>query len=278
MLIDTHSHLNFSAFKNDREEVIKRCSDAEVGIVNVGSQYSTSKRAVEIAEKYGEGIWAAIGIHPAHLFGESFEVKKEGIKIRADREKFDRDKYFELAKSKKVVAIGETGLEFHELKEKTDDEKEKIVKMQTENFLSHIDLACELDLPMIIHCREAYKEILDILTSEKKKYGKKLRGVMHSYLGRLTYAEEFNKLDFLIAFNGIVTYARDYDKVIKNVDLKYILTETDCPWLTPVPHRGERNEPVYVKFVAEKIAELKGIRFEEVAKTTKENAKRLFGI
>jgi TatD DNase family protein len=277
-MIDTHAHLNFSAFKDDLAEVIKRCAGVKVGVINVGSQYSTSVRAVEMAEKYGEGIWAAVGIHPSHLFGESFEVKKEGIKIKADKEKFDRDKYFELAKSKKVVAIGETGLEFHELKEKTEDEKKKIVKMQTENFLDHIDLACEMDLPMIIHCREAYKEILDILTSEKKKYGQKLRGVMHSYLGRLSYAEEFNKLDFLVAFNGIVTYARDYDKVIKNIDLKYILTETDCPWLTPVPHRGERNEPAYVRHVAEKIAEIRGISFDETAKATTENAKKLFGI
>lgn len=101
---------------------------------------------------------------------------------------------------------------------------------------------------------------------------------MHSYLGRLSYAREFNKLGFLVAFNGIITYARDYDKVIKNIDLKYILTETDCPWLTPVPHRGERNEPVWVKLVAEKIAEIKNIDVKEVETATTRNAKKIFGI
>ena len=130
----------------------------------------------------------------------------------------------------------------------------------------------------MVHCRNAYKDVLEVITAEKKKYRDKLRGVIHSYLGRLSYAEEFNKLGFFIAFNGIITYARDYDKVIKNTDLKYILTETDCPWLTPVPHRGERNEPGYVRLVAEKLAEIKGIKLEEVEKMTVQNARSLFRI
>jgi TatD DNase family protein len=286
MLIDTHAHLNFNAFKDDIEEVIRRCSDAEVGVINVGSQYSTSKRAVEMAEKY-EDMWACIGLHPSHLSEHEFE-DGEGGKIKSAVEKFDQEKYIQLAKSKKVVAIGEIGLDYYSEKSKIKNqneklqfknknlEEEKILQKQT--FIQEIELAIELDLPVMVHCREAYKDLLEILVEQNKKYGKKLRGVIHSYLGRLSYAQEFIKMDFSIAFNGIITYARDYDKVIKNINLKYILIETDCPWLTPVPHRGERNEPAYVRYVAEKIAEIKGISFDEVAKATVENAKKIFNI
>lgn len=147
-----------------------------------------------------------------------------------------------------------------------------------EVFKGQIKLAVDLNLPLAVHCRNAYKDILELMREEKKKYGSKMRGVMHSYLGRLSYAEEFNGMEFLIACNGIITYARDYDKVIKNVGLENILTETDCPWLTPVPHRGERNEPSYVRFVAEKIAEIKNLTFDQVADATMNNAERLFSI
>jgi len=276
MLIDTHAHLNFNAFKDDFEEVIKRCSDEKVGVINVGSQYSTSRRAVEMAEKYAQ-MWACIGLHPSHLSEHEFE-DGEGGKIKSAVEKFDRGKYLELARSKKVVAIGEIGLDYyhetHNIEHETEDQKE----LQKQTFIQEIEVAIELDLPVMVHCREAYKDLLDILTEQNKKYGKKLRGVIHSYLGRLSYAQIFNDLGFSLGFNGIITYARDYDKVIKNIDLKYLLTETDCPWLTPVPHRGERNEPAYVRYVAEKIAEIRGISFDEVAKATTENAKKLFGI
>lgn len=155
---------------------------------------------------------------------------------------------------------------------------EEIKKLQKETFREEIKLAVELNLPVMVHCRNAYKDTLELLIEEKEKYGDKLRGVIHSYLGRSSYATEFNKLGFLIAFNGIITYARDYDKVIENTPLEYILTETDCPWLTPVPHRGERNEPMHVRFVAGKIAEIKRIDLAEVEKQTTENAKKLFKV
>ena len=283
MLIDTHAHLNFNAFKDDVEEVIRRCSEEKVGVINVGSQYSTSKRAVEMAEKH-ENMWAAIGLHPSHLSEYEFE-DGEGGKIKSAVEKFDREKYLTLAKSKKVVAIGEIGLDYYFEKSKIKNQNAKLQfksqnlkYQQKEVFIQQIDLAIELNLPLMIHCREAYRDVLKILTEQNKKYGKKLRGVIHSYLGRLSYAQIFNDIGFSLSFNGIITYARDYDKVIKNIDLEYILTETDCPWLTPVPHRGERNEPAYVRYVAEKIAEIRGVSFDEVAKATTENAEKLFAI
>ena len=275
-MIDTHAHLNFNAFKDDHEEAIRRCADQKVGVINVGSEYKTSKRAVEMAEKH-ENMWAAIGLHPGHLSEHEID-DGEGHLIKSTQERFDREKYLELAKSKKVVAIGETGLDYFRITHSVERGTEELKKLQKETFIQEIELAVELDLPVAVHCREAYKDVLEILTEQNKKYGKKLGGVMHSYLGRLSYAQEFNKLGFSVAFNGIITYARDYDKVIKNIDPKYILTETDCPWLTPVPHRGERNEPAYVKFVAEKIAEIRNIDYSEIEKATTENAKVLFGI
>ena len=287
MLFDTHAHVNFKSFEDDSEEVIRRALDQKIQVINVGSQYSTSKRAVEMAEKYETGVWAVVGLHPDHLKDQEWE--EEGIKVKTRVEKFDAEKYRELAKSVKVVAIGECGLDYYHLeKSKIKSQNEKLqLKMQNfkeeknlqkRTFTEEIKLAVELDLPVVVHCRNAYTDVLEAITSEKKKYGEKLRGVIHSYLGRLSYAEEFNRLGFLIAFNGIITYARDYDKVIKGIPLEYILTETDCPWLTPIPHRGERNEPSYVKYVAEKLAEVKEIELEEVEKITTENAKKLFGI
>lgn len=268
MLIDTHAHLNFNAFKDDAEEVIKRCSDEKIGVINVGSEYKTSRRAVEMVEKH-ENMWACIGLHPGHLSEHEID-DGEGHLIKSAVEKFDREKYLILAKSKKVVAIGEIGLDYYGGEENKTE--------QIEVFKEQIKLAVDLDLPIAVHCRNAYKDLLEVITEEKKKYGEKMRGVIHSYLGRLSYAQVFNEMGFLIAFNGIITYARDYDKVIKNIDLKYILTETDCPWLTPIPHRGERNEPAYVRYVAEKIAELRNIDYSEVEKTILENAKKLFNI
>lgn len=265
-LIDTHAHLNFNAFKDDVEEVIKRCADAEVGVINVGSEYKTSQRTVDMAEKH-ENMWAVIGLHPGHLSEHAID-DGEGNWIKSAVEKFDREKYLKLAKSKKVVAIGETGLDYSNGEENKEE--------QIETFKEEIKLAVDLDLPIAVHCRNAYKDILDVITTEKKKYGGKMRGVIHSYLGRASYAQIFIEAEFLIAFNGIITYARDYDKVIRGVDLKYILTETDCPWLTPVPHRGERNEPIFVKYVIEKIAEIKGIQAENVAKAICENSKIMF--
>jgi len=268
MLIDTHAHVNFKSFKDDSDEVIKRSLDSGIQVINVGSQYYTSKRAIEMAEKYETGVWAIIGLHPDHLKDQEWE--DEGVKVKTSVEKFDREKYIKLAESKRVVAIGECGIDYYHGEENKDD--------QIATFKEEIRLAAELNLPVMVHCRNAYKDVLEVITEEKKKYGEKLRGTIHSYLGRLSYATEFNKMGFLISFNGIITYARDYDKVIRGIDLENILTETDCPWLTPIPHRGERNEPSYVKYVAEKIAEIKNIDVKEVKDSTTQNAKRLFSI
>lgn len=259
MLIDTHAHLDDKQFDADREKTIRRAFSFGVEkIINIGAGLGSSLRSVELAEKH-KNIFAVVGFHP-HYFNQYQEKS------------FDKKIDFEkLLESEKVVGIGETGLDYYFY----DDEKqkaEKLKKIQREGFLYQIELAVKNDLPLVVHCREAYKDVLDILSEAKKAHGERLRGVLHSYLGRASYAKDFIDLDFKLGFNGIITYARDYDKIIRETGLENILLETDCPYLTPVPHKGERNEPVHVHYVAEKIARIKGISVGEVEKITSENA------
>ncbi|MFH0969543.1 MAG: TatD family hydrolase, partial [Patescibacteria group bacterium] len=232
MLIDTHAHLNFSAFKNDADEAAKKALDENIWIINVGSQYSTSERAVKMAQKYPEGVYSAIGLHPVHLQEQKWHEKvdeNEEFEIKTRTETFDKEKYSVLAKNKKVVAVGEIGLDYFH----SDDNK----KQQKEVFENQIDFAAEVNLPIMIHCRKAYDDLLEILRNKKMRYGGKLRGVVHSYLGNLNNAKAFTDLGFFLGFNGIITFARDYDKVLREIDLKYFLVETDCPYLAPVPFR-----------------------------------------
>ena len=256
ILIDTHCHLNLDEFEKDREKIISRCLDNNVWMINVGADYQTSKKAVEIAGKYEKGVYAAVALYPRDI----------------EKEKFDYKKYKELAENKKVVAIGECGLDYAFC-----ENDEKIQKLQQEVFIQHLGLAKELNKPLIFHCRKLYPEMLEII---KKTKG--VRGVLHCYMGRWSYAEEYLKMGFYISFTGLITYARDYDKVIKNTPLERILIETDAPCLTPIPIRksenNPRNEPAYVKYVAEKIAQIKGLSFEEVSRITSKNAIELFGL
>jgi TatD DNase family protein len=286
MLIDTHAHVNFNAFAEDSEEVIRRALKEKIWMINIGSQLSTSRRAVEFAQKYPEGIYAAVGLHPVHLKEQIVHEEVdplEEFEFKTRPEIFDYAEYEKLAQDSKVVAIGEVGLDYFHLPE---ENKESERQKQKDNFIKHLELARDLDKPVMIHCREAHNDVVEILKSFLEihpnpplgKEGKSLKGVVHSFGGRWSQAEEYFKLGFLISFNGIITFARDYDKVIKNAPLERLMLETDCPYLTPVPHRGKRNEPSFVKFVAEKIAEVKGVSFEEVAQTTTDNAKKLFRI
>lgn len=273
MLVDTHAHLNFAAFKDDFAETIKRSLDSDTWMINVGSQFSTSQKAVEIASQYAEGVYAAIGLHPIHLETQVRKEKideKEEFEFTSREEIFNPENYKKLAENPKVVAVGECGLDyFHD---KNNKEKQKAV------FRQQIKLAAELDLPLIVHCREANADVIEILQEAKKTYKEKLRGVIHCFSGGLPEAKEYIALDFILGFNGIITFARDYDKVLLEIGLEHAVVETDCPYLTPPPHRGKRNEPAYVKHVAEKIANLKGITIAEVAQKTTENAKKLFNL
>ena len=276
-LFDTHAHVNFSAFKEDGEVVLKNALKEGVSVVNVGSQYSTSKRAVEYAEKFPAGVWAAIGIQPVHLremsFVHSDSDELEKAEIKTSGERFDRDKYLELAENEKVVAIGEIGLDYHHFEE--GDDIEKLKENQKEVLIKFIELANEVQKPVMIHCWDAYDDLLEIL----QKYPVEKKGVIHSFIGSYKTANKFIDLGYKIGVNGIVTYGESYDRLLKEIDLGNILLETDCPYLTPRPlEREKRNEPVFVRYVAQKVATVKNIPVEEVARITTENTKKIFGI
>jgi TatD DNase family protein len=272
MLIDTHAHLNFNAYKDDSPEVVRRSLAENIWVINVGSQYSTSKRAVLMAQEYGPGVFAAIGLHPIHLSKGIFKTKidQEEIEFETREEEFDYEKYKELAQNKKVVAIGEIGLDYW-YKPKSQAKLSEFKELQVSILKSQIKLAKELDLPVIFHCRLAQQDLLNILKEEKG-----LKGVIHCFTGNLTEAQEFLALGFYLGFNGII-FKLDLDQVIKEVPLDKIILETDCPYLTPPPKEG-RNEPVYMKYVAEKIAKLKNLSYQEISEITTQNAKTLFKI
>lgn len=257
MLFDTHSHPQFPQYDTDRNEAIRRALDNDVAMICVGTDLEKSKEAIELAKKYNN-IWASVGLHPNNNLGEAF----------------DPEEYYILGQNKKVVAIGEVGLDYYRTKASADQQ------FQKKRFIQQIQLASELNLPLIIHCRDAHKDMIDTLVSCRLSPwpGRlvALPGVIHSFTGAWDDAKKYIDLGFYIGLNGIVTFARQYDKTVTNLPLDKILLETDAPYLTPEPHRGKRNEPAYIKLVAQKIAELRKITFEELAETTTENAKKLF--
>ena len=285
-LVDTHTHVNFNAFKNDSKEVIERALEAGIWMINVGSQSSTSTRAVEMAENYQEGVYAAIGLHPTHLVKEKVEKEESGelIKYETRAEEFDENYYLELGKSKKTVAIGECGLDYFRLNGEIETKKEK----QKETFMKHIELSHKIKKPLIIHCRDAPKEsklplgqahddMLKILNLRKQNLNFPC-GVMHFFTGTLEEAHKYIDLGLYISFSGVITFAKNYDELVENLPLERILIETDAPYVAPLPYRGKRNEPLYVAEVAKKISEIKKISFEEVARQTLENSRELFKI
>jgi TatD DNase family protein len=280
-LIDTHGHVNFNAFKDDGDAVVQRALDAGVGIIMPGSQIDTSKRAVEYAEKLNHPyIKAAVGLHPIHL--EDIEVddsEVEGqVKFHTRCEEFRRAAYEDLIKSggDRVVAVGEVGLDYW--RPPADPRELELYKnRQFDTLNTQLDLALDYKKPVILHCRKAHDDILSIIESHPISRAMNPPGVMHCYTGNKTQLQSFLALGWFIGYNGII-FKLNLENVIKETPLDRILLETDSPYLTPPQAGAERNEPIYVKYVAEKIAEIKQVSFEEVARQTTENAKRVFGL
>ena len=278
MLIDTHAHLNFNAYKTDFDRVIKRTLENDIWMINIGTQYATSKKAVEIAEKYAKGVFAAIGLHPIHLETGLVKIKNdtEEIEVKTREENFNYEKYKELAKSEKVVAIGEIGLDYY-WKPKTKRKLEIFKQRQKETLFQQLSLAKELNLPVIFHCRMAHDDLIQTIQQSNIPT---INGVMHGFVGTTEQLKKYLDFGFYIGFNGIIfksIQGIDFEKNIKETPLEKILIETDCPYLTP-PQAEGRNEPICVKYVAEKIAEIKNLSFQDLAKITTENAKNLFKI
>ncbi len=252
-LIDSHTHLDFRQFDADREDVIYRAKEANVkAMITIGTDPATSREAIKIAEKH-TNIFAAIGIHP-HDAAEASEDD-----IRELKEFLQHDK---------VVAIGEVGLDFYR-NISTPDVQRKMLRM----FLGWSQ---ESGLPLIIHTRDADEEILAVIREQGKSGW---HGVFHCFAGDQYMADEVLEMGFHISFTGNITF-KNYHKldVVTHVPLEKLLVETDCPFLTPVPHRGKRNEPAFVHFVAQKIAEIKGVSTNEVAHITTANAVNLFNL
>jgi len=275
-LIDTHAHVNFNSFKDDADEVIARAHGEGISMFLVGSQIDTSRRAVAYAEKY-DGIWAIIGLHPVHLV--EYHIDQQEVNFKSRQEVFDYEAYRELALHPKTIGIGECGLDYFHINDVPGD-NEALKTHQKATFRKQIELSVEVNKPLAIHCREAYEDVLLEIRTFIKDTGKTPKGLMHCYLGTKELAKEFIKLGFYISFSGIITFknAGDLVDVVKSVPMNRMLVETDCPYLAPEPKRGQRNEPLYVKYTAKKVAELKGESAEKVFLETTKNAKQLFNI
>jgi TatD DNase family protein len=249
--------LNFPDLEAELDAVVARMKEAEVGTIVVGTDYESSKRAIEIAEKYDD-VWACIGIHPVDDPSTHFEIEK----------------FKDLVAFVKVMAIGECGLDYFRRDKGDGAERERQEKL----FLAQVEFALTYNLPLMIHSRDAYTELLDILEPLKREHGDLLRGNVHFFAGTLEEAQRFWDIGFTTSFTGVITFADQYNEVIKNAPLEMIMSETDAPFVAPAPHRGKRNEPAYVVEVVKKIAEIRGEDIEAVQKALLSNAVRVFGL
>ena len=282
MLIETHAHLDYPDFANDLEDVLRRAVDAGVTrIITIGTSVESSRRAIDLAEKY-PAVYAAIGVHPTYV-----EEAEEDVFTPLR----------ELAKNSRVAAIGETGLDYHQLpsekvaKEKqvqvmtalrteTDEEIEAQIRdgayksKQASLFQQQLDLAVELGLNAVIHQRDAWEDTLKLM----QPYTGKLRGVFHCFGGSLDQANEVLNLDHLVSFTGIVTFKNGaaVREVAAQIPLWKFMVETDCPYLAPVPFRAKRCEPAHTRIVAETIAAAREVPLEEITDATTETAEKFF--
>lgn len=276
-LFDAHTHVQFSAFDADREAVVHRALDSGIRMVNVGTQSDTSRRAVELSEEH-DAVYAAIGLHPIHT-GKSYHDAQElgggeAAKAFTSRgEVFDPKYYRELARNPKVVAIGECGLDYFRLDK--EGNRELQIEKQKEAFSAQVMFAREVGKPLMIHCRDAFADLIAILRSSA--YGLK-PGIAHFFTGNAVEAHELLELGFSFTFGGVITFAREYDEAIATIPMDKILSETDAPYVAPVPYRGKRNEPAYVVEVVKKLAELKNVSVEKMAEQIFLNARRVFNL
>jgi TatD DNase family protein len=258
---DVHCHVQLKAYDEDREAVLEKMKEAEVGGLIVGVDLASSQAAVELVTGR-EGLWAAVGLHP----NDTDELFNAGA--------FDA-----LAKLPEVVAIGECGLDYYR-----PGEPESVKAIQKEIFEQQIELAVKYDKPLMIHSRpskgtqDAYHDTIDMIISKKREYGDKLRGDMHFFVGGIEEARKFVELGFTMSYTAVITFARDYDEVIRYLPLKSILSETDSPFVAPAPNRGRRNEPVAVREVIKTLAQIRGEDEEAVRHAILENTSKIFRI
>jgi len=259
-MIDTHCHIDFKNYNEDRDNVIKRAFDGGLAaMVTIGCDLESSKNALLLSEKY-KNIYATAGIHPNEVISENYN--------------WESFLDFVEENNNGLIGFGETGLDYYRIPENKDVEFVK--KLQKEVFIKHIDLGKKYKKPISIHSRDAIEDIVDIM-KEQKPY----KSVLHCFVEDINWANEILQIDnCMISFGGILTFpnAGKLQEVAQKIPLEKILIETDSPFLSPVPYRGKRNEPLYVKYVVEKIAELKNISFEKVVEVTTKNAIEFWGM
>ncbi len=274
--IDTHAHLNLSAFDDDVDAVAAACAAERVAIINIGTKKTTSKKAVDLAQA-PEHMFAMVGLHPIQTTPEYHsEEEVGGTAFTSKGEEFDVDYYRDLAKSKKVVGVGECGFDYWHNGPETYEAQEKA-------FLQQIAFANEMDLPLMIHTRNpkpgeesptgrsVYADVHEIL-----KHNAKVPFNVHFFAGTLAESQKFFAIGGTISFTGVITFAKDYEEVVRNTPLELLHAETDCPYVAPVPHRGKRCEPSMVIEVYKKIAEIKKLDEEVVRLQLIENAQKLY--
>ena len=268
-LFDAHTHVHFRTYDADRDEVLHRALSAGIGMVNVGTDKKTSAEAVALAEKY-DGCWATVGLHPIHT-STSFHDEDEGAD--APEAEFDHEYYLSLAKHPKVVAIGECGFDyFHS----PDKERQKGA------FLAQIRLAYEVKKPLMLHCRDAYGDLIRVL-KENENLLNPIPGITHFFSGTVEEAKELLELGFYFTFGGAITLPKkpggaDFEALVKMMPLDRILCETDAPYVAPMKYRGRRNEPLYVEEVIKKLAEFRGVTVGEMERITLENTRKILNL
>ena len=256
MIFETHAHNDDERFEEDRDALITSMPERGVGtIINVGASIESTKTTLVLSEKYPY-VYAAVGVHPSDISGlneETFAWLREQTK------------------KEKVVAVGEIGLDYYW------DKEPEVQKQQRYWFAEQMKLAREASLPVIIHSREAAADTMEVM---KSVHAEEIPGVIHCYSYSKEMAQEFIKMGYYIGVGGVVTFknAKKLKETVQEIPLDRILLETDCPYMAPEPHRGERNDSSYIPFVIAKIAELRGITPEEVEQATRENAEKLFRI
>lgn len=249
-----------------------RAREAGVRMIAVGTAMQTSEDAIRAAEQYpADVLGASVGFHPGHALENPYHDANESKEVV--REEFNIERLRELVKHPRVVAIGECGLDYYRIRNNELGIKEKQEKV----FIQQIELAQELKKPLIVHCRNAFMDLIRILQTTNYSL-QTYTGVIHFFSGSIDDARKLIDLGFFLGFGGVITFAKEYEAVVRYAPLDRILLETDAPYVAPVPYRGKRNEPAYVVEVAKKIAELKAVPFEEVARQTTENALALFGL
>lgn len=283
MYIDTHCHLNFKDFKDDYKDVAARALSNQIEMIVVGSEIKTSSRSVSLSKEFKQGVYSAIGLHPIHLQDVLIKNDNENGKyeFRSKKEEYREDDYLNLVKSggKKIVAIGEIGLDYYHIEGDSEKKVDEVKKLQQEVFYKQLELAQKVNLPVIIHCREAHDDLFTILKNFYSRNSfKKEWGVIHCFSGNLDQAKKYWDLGLLTSFTGLITFVKQWDSLIEQAPLEKIMIETDSPYLSPTPFRGQRNEPLYVKEVAKRIAEIKKMDISIVKKEIFNTSKKFFNI